>query len=228
MTPLGNELASWTELQRPEPIARQVYRKLRQSIVSRRLPAGERLREVDLAKALGVSRTPVREAIARLVSERLVRPMPGGGVEVVDTRHELAEIYHIRKALEGYAARLAAESITAAELAALEDLLQESARAGFDGSFERRARLNEEFHSAIARAACVPRLIEMVQEFRDYSTTARVLERSDRESARRGFEGHVEVLRCLRERDPARAEAAMRQHLDEAYRLTVSGPDASA
>lgn len=215
------DVFSRSELQRAEPIARQVYRKLRQAIISRRLPTGERLREADLAKALGVSRTPVREAIARLVSDRLVRPLPGGGVEIADTGRELEEIYHVRRALEGYAARLAAERRTPEELQALAETVDGSTKAASE-AFEQRAVLNEQFHRLIAGASRVPRLIEMIQEFREYATNEVTLSLYDRESSERGLDAHREILRWLREGNSERAEQAMREHLDSAYRATVS------
>jgi DNA-binding GntR family transcriptional regulator len=217
--PLG-ELVLGEELQRAEPVARQVHRKLRQAIISRRLRPGERLREADVARALGVSRTPVREAIVRLVSDRLVRPLPGGGVEVVDTSRELEEIYFVREALEGYAARLAAERITPAELATLEEIVAASAGAPLD-AFEERVSLNEQFHHVLSAASRVPRLIEMSREFREYSTNVQTLRLYDPQTSRQSIEEHREILGCLQDRDPDRVERAVRQHLRNAFRHTV-------
>lgn len=214
-------------VRRPESIAGQVYRRLRQAIISRRLPTGERLREVEIARAMGVSRTPVREAIVRLVSDRLVRPLPGGGVEVVNTSRELEEIYHVRKALEGYATRLAAERITDDELRTLTELLEDSARTDHE-AFDRRVGLNEQFHSVISVASRVPRLIEMIRELREYSTNPQTLRLYGRPASRIAFQQHREILRWLQARDFERAEAAMRQHLDDTYRQTVSAREREA
>lgn len=210
-----------SDLQRPEPVARQVYRTMRQAIISRRLPTGQRLRELDIARSLGVSRTPVREAVARLVSDRLVRLLPGGGVEVVDTSKELEEIYHVRKALEGYAARLAAERIGDDELRHLAGIVADSERLPLD-AFEERVALNGQFHHSVCAAAQVPRLIEMIHEFREYSTNPETLRLYDRENATNALLDHREILRWLEARDGARAEQAMRDHLATAYRNMVS------
>ena len=215
------------ELQRAETVARQAYRKLRQAIISRRLPTGQRLREVEIARALGVSRTPVREAVARLVSDRLVRLLPGGGVEVVDTSKELEEIYHVRKALEGYAARLAAERITEDELRRLTDIVAESGRLALD-AFDERVVLNEQFHSSVCAAARVPRLIEMIHEFREYSTNPQTLQRYDHDRSQHALADHRDILGWLERRDGARAEHAMREHLANAYRNMVSDQQRAA
>jgi DNA-binding GntR family transcriptional regulator len=209
------------ELQRAEPVARQAYRKLRQAIISRRLPTGQRLREVEIARALGVSRTPVHEAVARLVSDRLLRLLPGGGVEVVDTSKELEEIYHVRKALEGYAARLAAERVTDDDLRGLAAIVAESERLSLD-AFEARVALNGQFHHSVCAASHVPRLIEMIHEFREYSTNPQTLRLYDRENAQKALQEHREILRWLEARDGPRTEQAMRDHLANAYRNMVS------
>src|ERR1700733_15065180 len=94
---VGKALAPVT---RPQRVADQVYRHLRRAIVGGKIAPGTRLREVDAAAALKVSRTPVREAISRLIGDWLVREIETGGVEVTDAMAEITEIYNIRQALE--------------------------------------------------------------------------------------------------------------------------------
>src|SRR5580692_3956977 len=101
---------------RPDRVADQVYRHLRQAILSEQIAAGTRLRETEVAAALKVSRTPVREAISRLIGDWLVRELNTGGVEVVDIGDEVTDIFHIREALEICAVRLAAMRITREQL----------------------------------------------------------------------------------------------------------------
>ena len=114
-TPVG-QLARFP-VERAQRAADQVYRSLRRSIILGELASGTRLREVEVAMALRVSRTPVREAISRLIGDRLVHELPTGGVEVADASGEIFEIFHIREALEGCAARLAAMRLTTADMA---------------------------------------------------------------------------------------------------------------
>src|SRR6185437_2306848 len=148
---------------RNDRVADQVYRHLRRAILSDQIAPGTRLRETEIAAALKVSRTPVREAISRLIGDWLVREISTGGVEVVDAMAEIAEIYYIREALEICAGKLAASRITRAQLERLEKLLKLQRTA----SFRERVKINQEFHLTIAEAAGSPRLFEMVRGFRE-------------------------------------------------------------
>lgn len=103
--------------------ADRIYTRLKKSILSGEIPARTRLVETDVAERLGTSRTPVREAISRLISDQLVMPLAYGGVEVVDTTAELENMYLVREALEGVAARLAAVNIRDAELERLQEIV---------------------------------------------------------------------------------------------------------
>ena len=151
---------------RTDRVADQVYRQLRQAILSEEIAPGARLRENEIAAALQVSRTPVREAISRLIGDWLVREVNSGtgGVEVSDMMAEITEIYFIREALEICAARLAASRITPEQLQKLDSLVKEAHHA----SFKERVRINQEFHLTIAEAAGSPRLLAMVRSFREY------------------------------------------------------------
>src|SRR5690606_30766764 len=104
----------------PERRDEQIYRLLRQAILRGGIRARTRLIETEVAEKLGSSRTPVREAISKLERDGLVVPLISGGVEVVDTAREMGDIYYIREALEGTAARLAASRIQESELRRLE------------------------------------------------------------------------------------------------------------
>ncbi|MFI4987792.1 MAG: GntR family transcriptional regulator, partial [Alphaproteobacteria bacterium] len=210
---------------RVDRVADQVYRNLRRAIVMGEFEAGSRLREVEVAAALSVSRTPVREAISRLIGDHLVRALPNGGVEVVDAKAELAEIYVIREALEGCAARLAAERITEAQLAKLDRLLAATRATGFS-AFEERTRINHEFHMTVVEASGSPRLIEMIGGLREFFLNAQWLRRYDRKSAERAFQEHRQIVAALRARSAKRVEQLVYEHLKSAYAklLAEGGP----
>src|ERR1700722_12068208 len=140
-TDLAGNLAQFP-VARPDRVNDQVYRHLRQAILTEQIPAGTRLRETEIAAALKVSRTPVREAISRLIGDWLVRELPTGGVEVVDIGDEVTDIFHIREALEICAVRLAAMRITREQLEELEQLVESAQGA----TFKERVRLNQRFH----------------------------------------------------------------------------------
>jgi DNA-binding GntR family transcriptional regulator len=211
---------------RAERVADQVYRSLRRAVVMGELAPGSRLREVEVAAALNVSRTPVREAISRLLGDRLIRALPNGGVEVIDANAELTEIYHIREALESCAARLAAHRITPEQLRKLDELLEATRSTSFE-SYEERAQINREFHMAIAAASGSPRLFEMINGLREFFLNPKWLMRYDQKSAQRAFEEHLEIVAALRSRAAKRAERLVRDHLKSAYAKLLADKRAS-
>lgn len=193
-------------------VADQIHRRLRQAILSGELPARTRLVEMDLAAQLKVSRTPVREAISRLVSDLLVKPLRHGGVEVIDTAHEIDDIFAIREALEGTAARLAAERITDAEVKELQAILDRERAVPLE-DYARRAELNNVFHGAILRASRAPRLIQMIEGFREFFMNESQLVRYSKRHTSTAFKHHQDIVDALRDHDSKRAEKAVRTHL---------------
>ena len=146
--------------------AETAYAVLREAIVTNTLKPGTRLRADDLAKRLGVSKTPVREALRKLQAEDLITVQPGNALTVKSISEEqLFEIYYTREALEGMAARLAAENAGQIELAKLRAIHDEMKTAS--GSLRRFRQLSGEFQLAVFRAArndTLHRLLVHLQE----------------------------------------------------------------
>ena len=136
----------------PTTAVDHVHRELRQAIVHGRLEPGTRLVETQLAEMLGVSRTPIREALLRLETEGVVLRGQGGLV-VADTESERAVILGIRQRLEGFAARLAAERMSASELDALEAACAAGAATIEEMSLEERRVSNFRFHLLLANGS---------------------------------------------------------------------------
>lgn len=202
---------------RAERIADQVYRRLRRSILYGELASGARLREIEIAESFAVSRTPVREAISRLIGDRLVRELVAGGVEVVDTEAEMEEIYIIREALEVCALGLAVLRIDDKQLSDLESFVV-AAEATSYRQHRRRADLNQSFHLAIAKAARSPRLAALIAEFREYFLNPSWISRQTEEGARKALEDHREIIKALSCGNREMAEAALKRHLGRSYR----------
>lgn len=190
---------------------------LRAAILGGDLQPGARLGEVELAEQLGVSRTPVREALRRLAAEGLVDVLPNRGARVVEwSTADLDEIYDLRALLESHGAARAARRIAAGELLVLEKLcrdMEDCATRGRERDLDRLASLNAEFHRRILDASGSARLALLVgsvvhvplvlRTFHDYSTEA--LERS--------LGHHREIVAALRAGDPQWAESVMRSHV---------------
>ena len=148
--------------------AETAYVVLREAIVTHVLPPGTRLRADELAERLGVSKTPVREALRKLEAEELIADQPGSGLSVkVLSEEELFEIYYVREALEGMAARLAAEARSQIELARLRLLVDDIERMNKRGRREALHSLIGEFQLAVFRAARNERLYRLLQHMQE-------------------------------------------------------------
>ena len=191
----------------------QIKDVILQRIVEGSLEPGSRIVETRIAQELGVSQGPVREALRDLEQLGCVVHEPNRGCSVRDfSLAELLEAFPVRAALEALAARLAAERITKAELAELEQLLGRMRRAAQRGDAHDQSQANASFHATIVRAARNRTLERQWQMLEPYSRTYLTVSRpgidlvflSDR---------HVPILNALRSRDPVVAAEAMQEHL---------------
>jgi DNA-binding GntR family transcriptional regulator len=144
------------------------YAVLREAIITNALAPGTRLRADDIAKRIGVSKTPVREALRKLQAEDLITLTPGNFLTVkVLTEKQLLEIYYTREALEGMAARLAAANAGQTEMSELRAVLEDLEEAQQQGNLERLRALSGEFQLSLFRASrneVLYRLIKSLQE----------------------------------------------------------------
>lgn len=198
---------------KPESIARQVHKVLRERILAGELAAGARLVGTELAESLGVSRTPVREALLLLQADGLVSPLKNGVAIVKDMRAELADILGIRAALEVYAAKRAVGRLGAASLRRLGEICTEADRLPL-GAFEERARLNREFHEILIGAAGNRRLVEVAGAYREYFNVAARL--YDAETVRRSNRDHRAILKAITAKDAAAVECLIEEHMQRA------------
>lgn len=197
-----------------------VYNELRQYILDGQLRSGERLREVRLASLLGVSRTPVREAIKRLESEGFVSYAANRGAIVAElTPDQAIELYAVREILEGAAARFAAQHATEPEIQFIENLLEAERKLGDDP--EERSKLNRQFHGTIYRMAHNRYLLDILTKSRDYMV---LLHRTTYYASGRGesaYREHCAIVEAIKNRDAAAAEQAARLHIREAQRIRM-------
>jgi DNA-binding GntR family transcriptional regulator len=194
-----------------------VYESLRDAIWDGRIAVGERVREEEIARNLGVSRTPVREALQRLHQRGLLVFGAGRGLTVASlSQHQVLQLYAMREILEGSAARFAAEHATAPEIAVLWRLQKELCKPDHDTMA--LVTLNRRLHQAIYEAAHNQYLIQTLSVLHDslallHSTTFRVPSRrleSDEE--------HRQIVAAIEEHNPDRAEETARQHIRQAQR----------
>jgi len=189
-----------------------VYRALRHGIVHGDLASGERLRSEALATELNVSRTPVREALRKLEAEGLVAHAGSHLVVRAITEQDLTELFYVREALEGMAARLAAENATPAEIAAIHELLEDMDTVRQSGNVGVFRRLTGEFHQLVCGAAHNSRLLQSLQSLLDH---VRQFQSSTLYSEGRpaeALEEHRKLLAAIEARDGESAERLAREH----------------
>ncbi|MGI5325151.1 GntR family transcriptional regulator [Actinomadura nitritigenes] len=191
------------------------YDALRRMILSGEAAAGSRLGEAELAETLGLSRTPVREALQRLGADGLVEVLPHRGARVVRwTRRDLEEIFELRSLLEPYAAARAARMAPGEDV--LADLLgqcdaMEAAVAA--GDFTRVAQLNSLFHAAVIDASRNRRLPAMLTSVMHAPLIVGTFRRYDAGEMARSMNHHRELVAAMAARDPDWAESVMRAHI---------------
>lgn len=188
---------------------------------------GERLGEVELAQLLGVSRTPVREALRRLSAEGLVDITPNKGARVVDhTAEDLEHVFLLRAQVEGLGARLAAGRISDAaldELQASAEQMAAHAMPGPDQDLELVYGLNARFHALVVAATGSNVLPTVVDGLVHTGAVLRTLHGFDDDAMRRSTQHHLEIVAALRAHDGLWAESVMRSHLMSA-RASLLGP----
>lgn len=195
----------------------QAYEEIRRRILEGELLPSSPLSEHQLAVALQLSRTPVREAIKRLEKEGLVRSIPSRGTFIAElSAQDILEIYQVRERLEGLAARIAAEQMSAEEVQALEQeaALIESLAA--EGRFGEIFQSDIRFHKLIIAATQNRRLGAILAMLDDQMHRVRALLPQSAEWLEETVHDHRAIVEQIKARDGSRAEQAMVQHLRSA------------
>lgn len=198
------------------PLSDAVYHSISQALRAGRFDANSRLVESELAEALGVSRTPIRDALRRLESDGLVRSEPNRGYVVADLMEDVAHVFLIRERLEGLAAAMAAETITRPELEELDALQAEMEQllAAVPTDIDRLVELNGRLHQRITDASRSPRLIRLIERLHPQYMSYQVLRIYSDDERRRSIREHREILDALWQRDSATAEHVIHRHLE--------------
>ncbi len=197
-----------------------VYAQLRQRVVDGQLRPGVRVRESELATSLGVSRTPVREALGRLQSEGLLTYQARGGAVIAElTPQRVLELYSVREILEGAAARFAAQYASDEEIRLLRELLDQQRSAGSDSAA--LAKLNRTFHEIIYRMAHNHYLLDILQRGQDHLVLLVKTTYLAPKRAESAYVEHSEIVNAIARRDPDMAELTARRHIREARRVRM-------
>jgi DNA-binding GntR family transcriptional regulator len=207
------------ELKQRRSLGQDVFEYLKQSIIDQTIEPGFRLVESRLAKKLGISRTPLREALHKLEREEWIKKAPSGGFQVVTLcKQDIEETFGIRIVLEVYAARLATQNYQDRDLLPLEKKLEEYRQCFKEKNSEKPEtdslhKLNTEFHDLLYALSSSPRLIRMINQLNAQIARFRQMILAQEEFARKSYEDHIRMLDAIKKRDENEVESLVRNHL---------------
>lgn len=199
-----------------QPLREVVFETLRDAIIQGRLKPGERIMEIQLAEEMGVSRTPVREAIRKLELEGFIVTVPRKGAYVAGISvKDIVDVFEVRAALESLAAGLAAERIADQELEELERALVQIAEAR-GGDLNAVVQTDTNFHEIIYRASRNQRLIQIITHLREQIQRFRTTSLSQPGRMKIALEEHRKIVEAISERNIELARALAREHIENA------------
>ncbi len=197
-----------------KPLREVIFNTLREAIIVGELKPGERLMEVQLADKMGVSRTPVREAIRKLELEGLVEMLPRKGAHVADLSvKDIMDVLEVRATLDGLATRLSASRITDEEIKELRHQLAQFINYVEKDNLQGSIKKDVEFHDIIYRSSRNEKLIQISNNLREQVQRFRVIYIKDYSSSRELIREHTEILEAIASRDPAAAMECAQRHI---------------
>lgn len=200
-----------------KPLRELVCENIRQAIIDGTFSPGERLMEIQLADEMGVSRTPVREAIRKLELEGFVVMIPRRGTYVADISiKDITEIYEIRSCLDELAAGLAAERITVEELSVLNNYLMEIRQHVANDDIEKIIEVDTAFHDVLYTASRNGRLVSIINNLREQLTIIRGRSMSHPGRLIETMDEHRNLVDAIAAGDVERAKHAARVHIENA------------
>ena len=199
-------------------VRERAYEFLKSSVLSGHFNPGERLTEEHLAKKLGVSRTPVREALHKLESEGLIKALETRGFIVSrDSKDEVEDLFDLRAILEGYALRIISERISKEDLERLNGFIERAENALKRERIEEVFKWNTKFHDTLHGIVVEKkRLHRLLVNIRKYVLRYRRDTLQYPDGGKRAVDGHRKILLALRLKDPDLCERMMREHIQEA------------
>lgn len=198
-----------------KPLGDVVYEHLKNAIISGELSEGERLMEIQIAEAIGVSRTPVRDAMKKLEQEGFIEVVPRKGAYVKYlSQKDILEVLEIRRVLEGFSAERAAVSVTDNDIKKMSSFLED-----FDALLESDekqllAKLDEEFHGIIYRSIDNSQLKALIQSLHEQFHRFRVMYYSTFHDYDAVVVDHKNILQALIDKDSKRAKEMTESHID--------------
>lgn len=197
------------------PLRDVVFKTLRQAILKGELEPGERLMEIQLAERLGVSRTPIREAIRKLELEGLVLMIPRKGAEVAKiSENNLRDVLEVRRSLEELAIDLACQRMTEEELSELKKTEERFAKAIQTGEVMEIAQTDESYHEIIYNSTKNQKLVQILNNLREQMYRYRLEYIKDEDKRQILLVEHDHIIKAMSLRHVQEAKMAIREHID--------------
>ncbi len=195
----------------------RVFHRIREDILNGKYKDNEELKEVAIGNELGVSRTPVREALRQLELEGLVQIIPNRGAYVTGIKvKDIQDIYMIRSRLEGLCARWACDNITAEQLDEMEETIYLAEFHAARGHMDQMAELDNRFHNILYEASGSKMLEHLLKDYHQYVWRVRQKTLSSSRGAVSNVE-HKFIMEAIKEKNPDKAEELANQHMINAY-----------
>ena len=206
-----------------KPLREIVFESLREAIIQGRLKPGERLMEIQLAEEMGVSRTPVREAIRKLELEGFVVMLPRKGAYVASfSVKDIVDIFEVRAALEGLAASLAAQRATPEELEEMERAVLQIYEVSNGQNLGILVEKDTNFHELIYKSSRNQRLVQIVTHLKEQIQRFRTTSLAVPGRGKHTVEEHKGIIEAISERNIELAASLAREHIENAEQLLLS------
>ena len=210
------------EVKREQPLNYKIYQILKSQILEGNLQPGTKLIENTLSEQLGVSRTPIREAIKQLVAESFVKTIPGHGTFVNNVSIEdLKEVLEVRGALEGLAVKLVIKNIKEKEIKELEEILWEMQKYSIEKDLVSFSKCSSKFQALILEISKNNLLIRMRKNICDRSHRYRIISLSSPKRLKYSFEEHQAIFEAIKEKNSEKAERLCQIHTENVFKNII-------
>ena len=205
-------------------LGQDVFEYLKNAIIDQTIEPGSRLVESKIADMLGISRTPLREALHKLEREDWIEKTGSGGFQVVTlTKNDIEQTFGVRSVLEAYAARLAAENHTNKDLLPLEKKIKEfKICLELKKDNDKLQKINTEFHDLLYALSNSPKLIKMINQLRAQISRFRQIILKQDEYAHKSNEDHIKMLDAIKNHDGEAVEKLVRAHIIKGKNAVLS------
>lgn len=196
-------------------LGQDVFEYLKKTIINQTIAPGSRLVESKIASMLGISRTPLREALHKLEREDWIEKLPSGGYQVVTmTKDDIEQTFGIRIVLEAYAARLATEKCRPEDLVPLEEKMKEYLWClENQKDYEKLHEINTEFHDLLYSLSQNPKLIKIINQLQSRISIFRQIILKNTKNAYQSYEDHMNMLAAIKNRDGDAVDQLVSDHI---------------